>query len=147
MKAIVALVLGALFGAGLIISGMTDPAKVLGFLDVAGRWDPALGVVMAAALAVTIPVFTLARRRGRAVLGGEVADPRGPVFDMPLLAGSALFGVGWGLAGICPGPALALLGQAPLGILAFLLAQAAGTYVARALLLRLGGTAEAVWEG
>lgn len=100
---------GLLFGLGLIVSGMSRPDKVLGFLDVTGRWDPSLALVMAAALAVTAPAFAWARRRGR-----TEAIPTNRTIDRKLVAGSILFGLGWGLIGLCPGPALISLGFASL---------------------------------
>lgn len=95
---VVPLVAGLLFGLGLIVSGMMDPAKVQAFLDVGGRWDLSLALVMGGAIAVALPVFQLARRRHPAV-------PHGPV-EGRLIVGSVLFGIGWGLSGYCPGPAL-----------------------------------------
>ena len=95
---VVPLVAGLLFGLGLIVSGMMDPAKVQAFLDVGGRWDPSLALVMGGAIAVALPVFQLARRRHPAV-------PHGPV-EGRLIVGSVRFGIGWGLSGYCPGPAL-----------------------------------------
>ena len=146
MRTFAAIMLGALFGAGLLLSGMTDPARVLGFLDLAGIWDPSLAFVMGGALLVSAPAFTLIRRRSRAILDDPIADPRGAVLDPLLLGGSALFGVGWGLAGICPGPSLVLLGLAPAGVVFFLLAMAAGTVVGRGLLRLRGAAAEAAWR-
>lgn len=103
---IFAAVSGLLFGAGLAISQMTDPNKVLHFLDVAGAWDPSLGLVMAGALAVSLPGYAWVRRRGRS-LCGELQLPTRSDIDLRLVLGAALFGIGWGLAGYCPGPALA----------------------------------------
>ncbi|HEX5361112.1 MAG TPA: DUF6691 family protein [Fluviicoccus sp.] len=101
-------VAGLLFGSGLMLSGMTDPANVLRFLDLAGNWSPALAVVMASAIAVAAPVFGWVRARQRSLLDEPLnLDNRRPV-DKPLLAGAAVFGVGWGLSGLCPGPALML---------------------------------------
>lgn len=113
MPILAALLCGFIFGAGLVISGMTDTAKVLGFLDVLGirngTWDPTLAIVMAAALAVSIPGFALARRRDRPILADAPALPAKTAIDGRLIAGAALFGVGWGLVGFCPGPAIANL--------------------------------------
>lgn len=110
MPTIIALLSGLLFGIGLLVAGMADPAKVLAFLDVAGAWDPSLGLVMAGAIAVAVVPFALARRRTRSLLGLPMQLPARGVIDRRLVAGSLLFGVGWGMAGICPGPALVLLG-------------------------------------
>jgi uncharacterized membrane protein YedE/YeeE len=97
---------GVLFGIGLILSGMSDPGKVIGFLDVLGNWDPSLAFVMAGAIAVGLFAFALAKRRTRALLGGAMHLPQGRDIDHRLVGGSLVFGVGWGLAGFCPGPAL-----------------------------------------
>lgn len=97
---------GVLFGIGLSISGMTDPQKVLGFLDFAGDWDPALAFVMGGAVLVTLPAFWWAERRGKTLAGEPLTlPPRRPVTG-PLVIGAAIFGLGWGLSGVCPGPAL-----------------------------------------
>ena len=100
---------GLVFGAGLMVSGMTNPAKVLGFLDLAGRWDPSLALVMAGAIAVGLVAFSIARRRNTTWLGLPLLIPVATHIDRRLVIGSALFGVGWGLAGICPGPAVVLV--------------------------------------
>ncbi|WP_428851772.1 DUF6691 family protein [Imbroritus primus] len=97
---------GLLFGLGLILSGMSNPAKVLGFLDLAGRWDPSLALVMGGAVAVGSIAFALARRRGRTVLGGPIRLPEATQIDRRLVIGAVLFGMGWGVAGFCPGPAI-----------------------------------------
>src|SRR5438552_7597841 len=103
MQIIASLLCGLIFGAGLLISGMVQPAKVLGFLDIFGAWDPSLAVVMAAALAVSIPGFRLASHRARPVLAEQCFWPTKTKIDPPLVLGAALFGAGWGLVGLCPG--------------------------------------------
>jgi len=109
MKALSALVAGVLFGLGLLISGMTNPANVLAFLDIAGDWNPALAFTMAGAVASAAPAFLYARRRRRTLLGEPQELPERARVDGRLLTGAAIFGVGWGMSGICPGPALVLL--------------------------------------
>jgi uncharacterized membrane protein YedE/YeeE len=103
---IAGLVSGLIFGSGLVVSGMTQPEKVLGFLDILGAWDPTLAFVMAGALIVAAPGFYFARRRGRPLVAAHFRWPTRADIDRPLVAGSALFGVGWGLVGLCPGPAI-----------------------------------------
>jgi hypothetical protein len=125
------LVAGTLFGAGLGLSGMTDPAVVLGFLDVAGAWNPALAFVMAAALAVTFIGYRLAWRRPAPLWAPTFQLPTATQLDAPLLSGAALFGVGWGIAGWCPGPALASLSAATGPLFAFLVAMLAGLTAVR----------------
>jgi uncharacterized membrane protein YedE/YeeE len=100
---------GLLFGLGLILSGMTDPGKVLGFLDIAGMWDPSLALVMAGAIAVGFFAFTIAKKRTVNFLGGALHLPKSNQIDKPLVIGATLFGAGWGLAGFCPGPGLVSL--------------------------------------
>jgi uncharacterized membrane protein YedE/YeeE len=111
MNALFAFAAGLVFGIGLIVSGMTDPGKVIGFLDVAGPWDPSLGLVMAGAILVGFFAFRLAGRRGRTFLGGALHLPTRRDLDLRLVAGSMVFGAGWGLAGYCPGPALVSFGS------------------------------------
>ena len=106
MSTLAAFAAGLLFGAGLILGGMTDPGKVIGFLDIAGHWDPSLAFVMGGAVLVGIFAFALARRRASALLGGAMQLPQRRDIDARLVLGSAVFGIGWGLAGFCPGPAL-----------------------------------------
>lgn len=106
MNALLALGRGTLFGLGLVVPGMTDPAKVLGSLDLAGAWDPSFALVMAGAIAVGLPTFALARRRSVCWLGTPLQLPAARTIDARLVGGSLAFGVGWGLAGFCPGPAL-----------------------------------------
>lgn len=120
------LLIGALFGAGLAISGMMNPAKVLGFLDIAGSWDPTLAVVMASALAVTLPAFFIARRRSAPLLANVFSLPTRKDIDVRLIGGAVLFGVGWGMAGFCPGPALAALSTGVWQVGVFVVAMLAG---------------------
>ncbi|QJQ01298.1 DUF6691 family protein [Herbaspirillum rubrisubalbicans] len=119
-------VAGLIFGLGLIVSGMANPAKVLGFLDLAGAWDPSLALVMAGAIGIGVPAFAWARKRQQSLLGAPLQLPSASGIDRRLVLGSLLFGVGWGMAGICPGPALVLLGMGSLKGLAFVLAMLAG---------------------
>ena len=126
-----AFLVGLLFGLGLIVSGMSDPAKVLGFLDLAGAWDPSLALVMGGAIALGLPGFAWARRRSRSLLGAPMRLPTRQAVDAPLLIGSALFGIGWGLAGYCPGPALAGLGIGSIEALWFIPAMLAGILLHR----------------
>jgi uncharacterized membrane protein YedE/YeeE len=100
---------GALFAAGLLVGGMTQPQKVVQFLDVGGAWDPSLAFVMAGAIAVHAPAYLWARRRSAPWAGGAFSLPTRRDIDLPLVAGAALFGLGWGLAGYCPGPAVTAL--------------------------------------
>ncbi|MES2148447.1 MAG: DUF6691 family protein [Pseudomonadota bacterium] len=109
MPILAALLAGLVFGLGLIVSGMANPAKVLGFLDLAGAWDPSLMLVMGGAIAVGALAFLAAGKRQRSLLGAEMRLPDTTRIDRPLLVGGALFGIGWGIAGICPGPALLAL--------------------------------------
>jgi hypothetical protein len=117
---------GLVFGLGLIVAGMANPAKVLGFLDLAGAWDPSLALVMGGAVAVGAGAFALMRRRTRTLLGSPVLLPTASRIDRRVLIGSLAFGVGWGLAGICPGPALVLAGAGSAKGWVFLLAMLAG---------------------
>ncbi|HYG86541.1 MAG TPA: YeeE/YedE family protein [Azospirillum sp.] len=109
LRSAAALLAGMLFGLGLAVSGMVNPAKVLGFLDITGRWDPSLALVMAGALAVAMLGFRVALRRPAPLLDEQFALPGGQGIDGRLVTGAALFGVGWGLVGFCPGPAVASL--------------------------------------
>jgi uncharacterized protein len=110
MSWLTALLSGLLFGVGLITSGMTNPAKVLGFLDIAGKWEPSLGFVMAGGIAIGTIAFQFAKRRKKSLLGLPMQIPASSSVTLRLVLGSAVFGVGWGLAGFCPGPALVALG-------------------------------------
>ncbi len=121
-----ALGVGLVFGLGLIVSGMADPARVLGFLDVAGPWNPSLALVMAGAIGVGLVAFTVARRRGRTLSGAPLHWPAARGLDARLIGGALLFGAGWGLAGFCPGPALVGLGMGLRGAGVFVAAMLAG---------------------
>lgn len=128
MKLIFAALSGLLFGAGLLLSGMADPAKVLGFLTLGPGWDPSLAFVMGGALLVTLPGYAWIRHRGRPFIAESLAEPAGRRPDRRLIIGAALFGIGWGLAGYCPGPAVvgAALGNlAPLLLLVAMVVGAA----------------------
>ncbi len=117
---------GLLFGLGLILSGMTDPGKVTGFLDLFGLWDPSLALVMGGAIAVGFFAFTLAKKRTTNFLGGMLRLPAKNQIDKPLIIGSLLFGAGWGLAGFCPGPALVSMASGQPKAFIFVLAMLAG---------------------
>lgn len=130
MRILTAFLVGLLFGIGIIIGGMSDPAKVSAFLDLAGAWDPSLALVMGGAVSVGLIAFRLAGGRPRTLLGDPLQLPNKREIDPRLVWGSAIFGAGWGLAGICPGPALTLLGGPQVlkgGI--FILAMLAGMLV------------------
>jgi uncharacterized membrane protein YedE/YeeE len=117
---------GLIFGGGLLISGMVQPAKVLAFLDIFGAWDPSLAVVMIAALVVSVPGFVLAKRRERPILAAQCAWPTKIEIDRSLVVGSAMFGIGWGLVGLCPGPALENLATVSPRVITFVVAMIAG---------------------
>lgn len=119
-------VIGLVFGLGLIVSGMTDPGKVLGFLDLAGLWDPSLALVMGGAVLVGLFAFTVARKRTTSVLGGGMQLPTARQIDRRLALGSIAFGVGWGIAGFCPGPAIVSLGTGEPKAVVFVLAMLVG---------------------
>jgi uncharacterized membrane protein YedE/YeeE len=130
MRAVVALACGTLFGTGLTLAGMTDPARIIGFLDITGDWDPSLVFVMSSALAVALPVFQWALRcQARPMLAPRQYLPEHTEIDRELVVGALLFGAGWGIAGLCPGPAIAGLGSGRPEIFAFVLAMAAGVGV------------------
>jgi len=126
MQIVTALLVGILFGIGLIVSGMTDPAKVIGFLDLAGNWDPSLAFVMGGAILVGVFAFGVARKRARSLLGAPMRLPTATNIDRRLVLGSLAFGAGWGLAGYCPGPALASLASGSEKPMIFTLAMLAG---------------------
>lgn len=120
---------GLLFGIGLILAGMTDPGKVLGFLDLFGAWDPSLAFVMGGAILVGVFAFALARKRTTSVLGGAMHLPTARDIDKRLVTGSLVFGAGWGLAGFCPGPAIVSMGAGQPKAIAFVLAMVAGMFL------------------
>jgi len=124
--ALTALLAGLVFGWGLLISGMAQPTKVLAFLDLAGRWDPSLMLVMVGAIAVGSLAFALARRCQKSLLGLDLRLPTATHIDRRLVIGSTLFGIGWGLAGLCPGPALVALGTGQAKAFVFVLAMLVG---------------------
>ena len=129
MHVVTSLLAGLVFGLGLIVSGMANPAKVLGFLDLAGRWDPSLAFVMAGAIAVGLIAFAVARRRTVSFLGVEMRLPKTNKIDRRLIGGGLLFGIGWGIAGFCPGPALVALGMGETKAVVFVLAMLSGMIV------------------
>ena len=135
MQMLVTYLAGVIFGVGLCISGMNRPEKVLGFLDIAGLWDPSLAFVMAGAIGVAFFAFRLAATRARAWLGDPMRLPTSTTVDRRLLAGSAIFGLGWGLAGVCPGPGIVDLGffdpRAAVFVVAMLAGMVAEGFVAR----------------
>ncbi len=137
MFVLTSLLAGLVFGLGLIVSGMANPAKVLGFLDLAGRWDPSLALVMAGAIAVGSVAFLLAKNRTRSLLGAAMKLPTTSHIDRRLVTGSALFGMGWGIAGFCPGPGLVALGMGESKALVFVAAMLAGMVVFEILEKRL----------
>lgn len=131
MTFIVNLALGLLFGIGLVISGMSDPAKVLNFLDLAGTWDPSLAFVMGGAVIVAFVGYRLVLKRGRPLVGTRFHLPTRTDLEPRIVVGPAIFGLGWGLGGFCPGPALTALGLAAPGTLAFVPAMFIGMWLAR----------------
>ena len=126
MYNLTSLLAGLVFGIGLIVSGMANPAKVLGFLDLAGHWDPSLAFVMAGAIAVGLISFAVAKRRTLSFIGAEMKLPKGRDIDRRLVGGGLLFGIGWGVAGFCPGPALVALGMGEAKAVVFTVAMVVG---------------------
>jgi uncharacterized membrane protein YedE/YeeE len=149
MGIVISAVAGLVFGLGLIISGMSDPAKVQNFLDLFGTWDPSLAFVMASAIAVTFAGYRIAFRRGRPLLANAFSLPTKTAIDAPLVIGAALFGVGWGLSGFCPGPAIVSLPLLATGTLTFVPAMLLGMLLARTLLhkQRIGVTSTEAANG
>lgn len=130
-QALAALASGLVFGAGLALAGMTNPAKVLSFLDVAGAWDPTLALVMGSALGVNALAYALTRRRGKPLFADAFSLPTRSDLDARLLCGAALFGLGWALVGLCPGPAIASLARGDATVFAFVAAMGVGMLAAR----------------
>jgi uncharacterized membrane protein YedE/YeeE len=126
MYLLTALASGLIFGIGLIFAGMTDPSKVIGFLDLAGNWDPSLALVMGGAIVVGLFAFRWAKPRTNSVLGAEMMLPTNQTIDKRLVIGSLLFGAGWGLVGFCPGPALTALGSGNGKAMVFVVAMVGG---------------------
>lgn len=126
MNRLTAFLAGLLFGIGLLLAGMADPAKVLAFLDLAGNWDPSLAFVMGGGIVAALIPFTLAKRRTQSLTGCPMQLPSKREPDRALVIGSLLFGIGWGIAGICPGPAVVVFGSGNLAILPFFVAMLAG---------------------
>lgn len=133
MRKLMAFLAGVIFGIGLLTAGMANPAKVLAFLDLAGAWDPSLALVMAAAIGVAFLPFSWARMQRTSLLGAPMQLPGKRELDRRLIGGSQLFGMGWGVAGICPGPAVALLLTGQWQVLVFVAAMLAGMIVFAAL--------------
>jgi uncharacterized membrane protein YedE/YeeE len=126
MSAFAAFASGLVFGIGLLVAGMADPAKILGFLDIAGPWDPSLAVVMAGALPVSAVAYAISRRRATSYYGAPFNVPTSRELDSKLIAGAAVFGIGWGLAGVCPGPGFVMLGAGRVEGVLFVAAMMAG---------------------
>jgi hypothetical protein len=137
MQRAIEFLVGLLFGWGLLLSGMTDPGKVQGFLDLFGAWDPSLALVMGGAIAVGVFAFALAKRRTTTFLGGAMQLPTARDIDKPLIVGSLMFGVGWGLAGFCPGPGIVAMAAGQPKAAVFVVAMLAGM-LAHKLLNRAG---------
>ncbi|MCV4272265.1 YeeE/YedE family protein [Pseudomonas capsici] len=133
MRPFIALLAGVLFGIGLLLAGMTNPAKVLGFLDLAGQWDPSLAFVMLGAIAAAFLPFRWAGKRSQSLLGAPMQLPTSRTLDKRLIGGSLLFGIGWGIAGLCPGPSVALLLTLQWQPLVFMLSMLAGMLIFQAL--------------
>ncbi len=132
MRLLFSLAAGAVFGLGLMLSGMTDTTKVQGWLDVFGVWDPTLAFVLVGAILPMTIAWRLAERREKSVLGFDIPAPHDPILDRKLIVGSALFGIGWAIVGYCPGPAMASLSYAGFGGLVFMAAMIAGMVAYRA---------------
>ena len=145
MLLLTSLLAGLVFGLGLIVSGMANPAKVLGFLDVTGAWDPSLALVMAGAIGVGFFAFLLARKRTRSFFGAQMKLPTVRTIDRRLAVGSTLFGIGWGIAGFCPGPSLGALGMGEVKAAVFVAAMLAGMGLYEVFEKRRHASALAPW--
>lgn len=133
MRKLIAFFAGLIFGIGLLLAGMANPAKVLGFLDLAGAWDPSLALVMGGTIAVALLPFAWARRQSRSLLGAPMQLPQKRELDRRLILGSLVFGIGWGIAGICPGPGVAILLTGHWQAMLFVAAMLAGMLLFTAL--------------
>lgn len=138
MPLVTALIAGLLFGAGLILSGMINPGKVLAFLDITGAWDPSLAFVMLGAIPVAAIGFYIMRAKERSVLRQEMQIPKNRQLDTRLMGGAVLFGIGWELVGYCPGPAVASLGVGGISSVIFVIAMVAGMWLYQLFELRYG---------
>ncbi|EKF17336.1 DUF6691 family protein [Nitratireductor pacificus] len=148
MRLLIAYLVGLVFGAGISLSGMANPAKVLNFFDVAGTWDPSLAFVMGGAVVVAFIGYRLVLKRPAPLIGARFQIPENPRIDTRLLGGSALFGVGWGIAGFCPGGALPALGTGRVEVFVFVAALIGGILVAKGLMAASGArAAEAARQG
>ena len=147
MTAFTSLLAGLVFGLGLIVAGMANPAKVLAFLDLAGAWDPSLAFVMGGAIGVGFVAFFIARQRTVSFLGEEMKLPTARHIDRRLVFGSVAFGIGWGIAGFCPGPALVALGMGEGKALVFVAAMLAGMGIFELIERRRAGTASPARKG
>lgn len=136
IRVLVAIFCGGMFGLGLVISGMTDTNKVQGWLDVLGAWDPTLAFVLGGAILPMLLAWRIAAKRERSRLGSPIPEAPNPTLDARLIGGSALFGVGWALVGLCPGPAMAVLGWGGQSVAVFFAAMVAGMLLARLPILR-----------
>jgi uncharacterized membrane protein YedE/YeeE len=141
MKLLVTYLIGLIFGLGILISGMANPAKVLNFFDFMGIWDPSLGLVMAAAFIVAFIGYRIVFRRPAPIFGPKYHVPSGGEIDRSLVIGSAVFGIGWGISGFCPGGALPAIGTADLRVLTFVAALVVGMTAVRAFKQRLVASA------
>jgi uncharacterized membrane protein YedE/YeeE len=144
LRNLFAFLAGGLFGAGLLVSGMTDTTKVIGWLDIFGDWDPTLAFVMGGAILPMAVAWNMTTRRARAVLGTPFPEKPDPRLGRNLVLGSVMFGAGWGLAGLCPGPAMASITWGGLGGVVFLVAMLAGMYVQPWLRARLDAAVAAI---